>query len=155
MSLKCPKCNGELLIQKIGKNEIDTCDHCKGILFDSGELAELLKTFDNIYDKGSEKTRKYISKIHENLCPKCHIRLKTNVSIAIPDLEIDYCQKCSGIYLDVREFSKIKRGKLVNKKYKYSSDFQNTISAYDYFSNIHNLSRNTRKRNDVRFSKKY
>jgi ssDNA-binding Zn-finger/Zn-ribbon topoisomerase 1 len=41
---KCPKCGGDMNVEKISGIEMDKCSSCEGIFFDRGELEELLLT---------------------------------------------------------------------------------------------------------------
>ena len=42
-SMKCPRCDGNLIEAKIAEVTIDTCDKCGGVWLDSGELEQLTK----------------------------------------------------------------------------------------------------------------
>lgn len=46
-SMRCPRCDGNLMESKVEQVSIDTCEKCGGIWLDSGELEELMK-----HDKG-------------------------------------------------------------------------------------------------------
>ena len=41
-SLQCPKCDGNLIVNKFENIEIDTCNKCHGVWLDAGELAQIV-----------------------------------------------------------------------------------------------------------------
>ena len=42
-SMRCPRCDGNLIESKVDEVSIDTCDKCGGVWLDSGELEQLTK----------------------------------------------------------------------------------------------------------------
>lgn len=42
-SMRCPRCDGNLLESKVDEVSIDTCEKCGGVWLDSGELEQLTK----------------------------------------------------------------------------------------------------------------
>ena len=40
-SMRCPRCDGNLIESKVDEVSIDTCDKCGGVWLDSGELEQL------------------------------------------------------------------------------------------------------------------
>lgn len=42
-SMRCPRCDGNLLESKFHDVSIDTCEKCGGVWLDAGELEELTK----------------------------------------------------------------------------------------------------------------
>ena len=42
-SMRCPRCDGNLIESKVEEVSIDTCDKCGGVWLDSGELEQLTK----------------------------------------------------------------------------------------------------------------
>ncbi len=42
-SMRCPRCDGNLIESKVDEVSIDTCEKCGGVWLDSGELEQLTK----------------------------------------------------------------------------------------------------------------
>ena len=42
-SMRCPRCDGNLIESKIEDVSVDTCEKCGGVWLDSGELEQLTK----------------------------------------------------------------------------------------------------------------
>jgi Zn-finger nucleic acid-binding protein len=42
-SMRCPRCDGNLVESKVDEVSIDTCEKCGGVWLDSGELEQLTK----------------------------------------------------------------------------------------------------------------
>jgi len=105
--MKCPKCSGEL--SSLGTSEgvtVDFCPGCKGVLFDSGEVAEYFELSADIPDLKADLKSARRTGIS---CPKC-----ASPWIELPytpgdDLRIDLCSGCRAVWLDAGEFPKLER----------------------------------------------
>lgn len=108
--MNCPTCSTELSTKVLGDIEVDECEKCKGVWFDTDELRKAKDlTDDNLNWMDFEIWK------HEDLfkassgdleCPKCS---KSLVSIDYADtgVKVDYCPGCKGTWLDKGEFAKI------------------------------------------------
>jgi len=105
--MKCPKCSHPLEIIKMSKVTLDRCTDCKGIWFDNLELSSLLKDFISLPKDEEPASKKLTNEPGALKCPKCLISLKTSKSLLNSSLEIDTCSKCSGIWLDFREYQQL------------------------------------------------
>lgn len=109
---KCPRC-GEALeeiktIDIYGKEiSIDRCPLGCGIFFDRYEIfkskKEEIEKVENLFKFEVEE------KIEEVFCPNCNVKMGKyrNPSFKIP-FEIDYCNKCYGMWFDRGEAKKFK-----------------------------------------------
>ena len=106
--MKCPKCTTrELEATTIRKIEIDRCKHCRGVWCDHRELGELL-------DEGKWRLGKLTgSKQRDDLnrrkakCPRDGTDLMRVSSSQNPEVVLDSCPKCQGIWLDGGELDKL------------------------------------------------
>jgi hypothetical protein len=93
--------------------ELDYCNSCKGVWFDSGELELLLKSqgleeskafFDGILSSqeavSSEKKRK---------CPICGRKMKKTAIGGQPGILIDVCREKHGLWFDGGEVTQLIR----------------------------------------------
>ena len=93
--------------------ELDYCNSCKGVWFDSGELELLLKSqgleepkafFDGILNSqeaaSSEKKRK---------CPICSHKMKKAATGGQPEILIDVCHDKHGLWFDGGEVVQLMR----------------------------------------------
>jgi Zn-finger nucleic acid-binding protein len=108
--VNCPE--SELKKVKCEKDlTVDQCTVCGGIWLDSGELLTLLKIGD-FYIKNLDP---YIYKNNspvtinqgQRYCPLCRSPLKTMTNNKAPDVKIDRCTKCKGVWLDRGELYKL------------------------------------------------
>ena len=68
--MKCIKCEGTLRLVRIDEVEVDQCDACNGIWFDSGELAKIVGR----KDVEALRTKAHASKEVDQkraACPRC------------------------------------------------------------------------------------
>ena len=105
--MKCPKCGRKLAAMKVRDVEVDRCKSCKGIWCDHRELGELL---------GQSKWRLSklaSSKEHDQLnrrrakCPRDETDLMRVSSAENPQVVLDSCPTCQGIWLDGGELDKL------------------------------------------------
>lgn len=108
--MNCPKCNVDLTGKKVGSIDVDYCEKCDGVWFDSDELRNAKDETDpdlNWMDfeiwKHADKFRVKSSPVQ---CPACEISTAA-IDYDSSNIEIDYCPNCKGIWLDKDEFTNI------------------------------------------------
>lgn len=105
--MKCIKCDGDLVLVRVGNVEVDQCDTCHGIWFDSGELAKIVGAKDvealrtrAAANKDDEKKRKADDEKRAS-CPRCRGEGKLVQIVSLTsDIHIDTCAVCGGEWLD-------------------------------------------------------
>jgi len=106
----CPKDNTEMTQPELEGVLIDECPVCGGIWFDQGELVAVKDSLEPDLNwvevelwKDEERFNLALS---ERECPKDSTRL---VCLKYGDsaIEIEYCLRCRGIWLDHGEFKKV------------------------------------------------
>ena len=103
---QCPKCGGKLEVVLSDDVKLDKCIFCGGIWFDKGELYKLLTTSVSLLVDGieNEETKEFNEK--EGYCPLCNdVKLERIESKTDPDLAIDKCPSCGGIWLEKGELT--------------------------------------------------
>ena len=109
----CPVCKCDMVVVEYHNIELDYCNSCKGVWFDSGELELLLKShgleepqsfFDDILSSEEpaslEKKRK---------CPICGHKMKKTAIGEQPEILIDVCGDGHGLWFDGGEVSQLLR----------------------------------------------
>jgi len=108
--MNCPKCDAPMKIQNIEEVEIDVCAQCAGIWFDQDELRRAKDRTEpdlNWMDFEIWKNKDKFSFSHRPInCPKCELDM-VKIDYGKTGVEIDYCPKCNGTWLDEGEFKKI------------------------------------------------
>jgi Zn-finger nucleic acid-binding protein len=107
----CPVCKHHMIVVEYHNIELDYCNNCKGVWFDSGELELLLKScnleepkafFDGIFSSeeaaSQEKKRK---------CPVCGRRMKKTAIGGQPEILIDVCREKHGLWFDGGEVAQL------------------------------------------------
>ncbi|OGN96064.1 MAG: hypothetical protein A2Z77_07450 [Chloroflexi bacterium RBG_13_51_36] len=107
----CPVCRSDMIVVEYRSIELDHCNGCKGVWFDSGELELLLKSqgleetkafFDGILNSqeslSSEKKRK---------CPVCGHKMKKGKTGGQPETLIDICRDQHGLWFDGGEVAQL------------------------------------------------
>jgi len=107
--MKCPVCSNTLRQVKSKSAIVDVCPSCKGIWFDSEELADFVKLLLQNEKISPEKIKLFsrrnvqtLYKIKEKdkFCPKCGRKLqKFNYSYD-SNVFLDRCTDCKGIWAD-------------------------------------------------------
>jgi Zn-finger nucleic acid-binding protein len=93
--------------------ELDYCDNCKGVWFDSGELELLLKSqgleepkafFDGIFN-----SQEAASPEKKRNCPVCGRKMKKTGIGEQPEILIDACRDKHGLWFDGGEVAQLIR----------------------------------------------
>ena len=90
----CPGCQARMQVMRIGRVELDRCDFCCGIWFDSGELEQVLGHPIVVERTGASRRP----------CAYCGTLMLIG---RIRRVEVDTCASCRGIYLDDGELERI------------------------------------------------
>lgn len=98
----CPRCSPELVAQSVGGVELDACSHCGGLWFDPGELGRLMQ-------QGGDEVRA-AEDIAEGgpssasgggmTCPSCAVALYEFQYKHNPDVTLNACPECRGVWVD-------------------------------------------------------
>jgi uncharacterized protein len=108
--MKCIKCDGELVLVRIGDVHVDQCDKCNGIWFDSGELAKIVGRgdVDALRTKARESLLPEAKEFDQRRasCPRCKGEGKlVQIASMTSDFHIDTCAVCGGEWLDGGELA--------------------------------------------------
>jgi Zn-finger nucleic acid-binding protein len=96
--MKCPKCGIELQSSVRYGIKIQTCPSCNGMWFSPKDLAHLEnEVFD--LDEHAKGTLVFSSTATSAKCPICQDLLK-RFNYRLFDLELEYCDKGDGYWLD-------------------------------------------------------
>jgi Zn-finger nucleic acid-binding protein len=107
----CPVCKLDMIVIEYQNIELDYCNSCKGVWFDSGELDLLLKS------QGLEKTKTFIDGIlksqetisleKKRKCPICSRKMKKTAIGKQPEIFIDICPDKHGLWFDGGEVAQL------------------------------------------------
>jgi Zn-finger nucleic acid-binding protein len=109
----CPVCKYDMIVVEYHNIELDYCNNCKGVWFDSGELELLLKSygieepktlFDGILD-----SQKAVSSEKKRNCPVCGHKMKKKAIGGQPEILIDICRDKHGLWFDGGEVTQLIR----------------------------------------------
>jgi Zn-finger nucleic acid-binding protein len=104
------KCDIEMHKKNIQGIEVDECEKCEGMWFDNDELRQIKDHVDsdlNWMDFDIWKhPEKFKAKTQRFDCPNCSNAMNV-LDYDETKVEIDYCSKCKGIWLEKDELQKI------------------------------------------------
>lgn len=108
----CPVCKYDMIVVEYHNIELDYCNSCRGVWFDSGELELLFKSygleepkafFDGILD-----SQEAVSSEKKRNCPICGSKMKKSAIGEQPKtLIIDICRKEHGLWFDGGEVDQL------------------------------------------------
>lgn len=104
--MRCAKCDAALRRIVIDDVEVDRCDGCGGIWFDSGELRRILskKRVDELRSEARARREREEDDARRGHCPRCGgAGLLVQVATWEADIHIDTCAVCGGQWLDAGE----------------------------------------------------
>jgi Zn-finger nucleic acid-binding protein len=109
----CPVCKYDMLVVEYHNIELDYCNSCKGVWFDSGELELLLMLY------GLEEPKAFFNDIFNSQeaaslekkrnCPICGRKMKKTAIGGQPEILIDVCRDKHGLWFDGGEVTQLIR----------------------------------------------
>lgn len=102
--MNCPRCNTALLVEDYKGIEIDRCSNCQGMWLDYHEVDQLEDVvLDEDEVKGTMMFRSFRGDLH---CPQCQDPMQM-FHYRGYDLELDYCPREHGFWLDPGEEKRV------------------------------------------------
>jgi len=109
----CPVCKYDMIVVEYQNIELDYCNSCKGVWFDSRELKLLLES------QGLEETKAFLDGIlnsqeaasseKKRNCPVCGHKMKKTAIGGQPETLIDICRDKHGLWFDGGEVTQLIR----------------------------------------------
>jgi len=107
----CPVCKYDLIVVEYQNIELDYCNSCKGVWFDSGELELLLKSQGleepKAFFDGMLNSQEAASPEKKRSCPVCGHKMKKTAVGGQPEVLIDTCRDKHGLWFDGGEVSQL------------------------------------------------
>ncbi|MBD3378327.1 hypothetical protein GF406_25085 [candidate division KSB1 bacterium] len=109
--MNCPKCRTELHEKTIHEIAVHECPSCEGIWFEKDELRQVKDRTDadlNWMDVDLWQHRDRFNVAKESgQCPHCEDEVLHAITYGDTNVQVDYCNTCSGVWLDKGEMEKI------------------------------------------------
>jgi len=107
----CPVCKYDMIVVEYRSIELDYCNSCKGVWFDTGELELLLKSQDleepKAFLDGIINSQEAISPEKKRNCPICGHKMKKTAIGEQPKILIDICRNGHGLWFDGGEVAQL------------------------------------------------
>lgn len=108
--MQCPRCETELGSRTVGEVELEACASCGGLWFEDQELRKAKDQADpdlawmdfEIWKHGD----RFEVSVAPLRCPSCDVDMAA-VEYDTTRIEVDFCLRCQGVWLDGGEFEKI------------------------------------------------
>ena len=109
----CPVCKYDMIVVEYNNIELDYCNSCKGVWFDSGELELLLESYGleetKVFLDGIFKSQEAVSSEKKRNCPICGRKMKKTEVGGQPVILIDICHDEHGLWFDGGEVIQLVR----------------------------------------------
>jgi Zn-finger nucleic acid-binding protein len=109
----CPVCKYDMVIIEYHNIELDYCNSCKGVWFDSGELELLLESRGledtRVFLDGILNSQEAVSSEKKRNCPICGHKMKKTAIGVQPEILIDICRDKHGLWFDGGEVAQLIR----------------------------------------------
>ena len=109
----CPVCKYDMIVVEYQNIELDYCNSCKGVWFDSGELELLLKSQGleepKAFFAGILNSQEAASPEKKRSCPVCGHKMKKTAVGGQPEILIDTCHDKHGLWFDGGEVAQLIR----------------------------------------------
>jgi Zn-finger nucleic acid-binding protein len=110
----CPVCKDAMIVVEYRNIELDYCNSCKGVWFDSGELELLLKSQGleeprAFFDGTLLNSQEAVSSEKKRKCPICGRKMRKTAIAGQPEILIDVCRDKHGLWFDGGEVAQLIR----------------------------------------------
>jgi Zn-finger nucleic acid-binding protein len=109
----CPACKNEMIVVEYDNIELDYCNNCRGVWFDSTELELLLQSMNldsqNLLLNDILNAPEAISQEKKRRCPICRRRMKKTTVGGQPGVLVDVCPQGNGLWFDGGEVAQLLR----------------------------------------------
>jgi Zn-finger nucleic acid-binding protein len=109
----CPVCKYDMIVVEYHNIELDYCNSCKGVWFDSGELELLLKSYGleepKTFFDGIFNSQEAASPEKKRNCPICGHKMKKTAIGGQTEILIDVCRDKHGLWFDGGEVTQLIR----------------------------------------------
>jgi Zn-finger nucleic acid-binding protein len=116
----CPVCRYDMIVVEYHDIELDYCNSCKGVWFDSGELELLLKSQGleeaKVFLDGILNSQEAISSEKKRKCPICGHKMRKTAIGKQPQVLIDMCRDEHGLWFDGGEVTHLLRHHLAGEQ---------------------------------------
>ena len=109
----CPVCKYDMIVVEYHNIELDYCNSCKGVWFDSGELELLLESHGleeiKVFLDDIRNSQEAVSSEKKRNCPICARKMKKTAIGGQPEILIDICHDKHGLWFDGGEVTQLVR----------------------------------------------
>jgi Zn-finger nucleic acid-binding protein len=109
----CPVCKHDMIVVEYHNIELDYCNSCKGVWFDSGELELLLKSHGleepKAFLDGILNSQEAVSSEKKRNCPICSHKMEKTAIGGQPEILVDICRDEHGLWFDGGEVTQLIR----------------------------------------------
>ncbi|MBM4446516.1 MAG: hypothetical protein FJ023_04080 [Chloroflexi bacterium] len=127
----CPSCKSDMIVVEYNNIELDYCNDCHGVWFDSTELELLLKSMNldshNLLLSDILKSPEAESSEKKRKCPICRKKMKKTTIGEHPRVLVDVCPQGHGLWFDGGEMAQLLKH-LAGKKPARKDSQQQVIS---------------------------
>jgi Zn-finger nucleic acid-binding protein len=107
----CPACKNDMIVVEYDNIELDYCDNCHGVWFDSTELELLLKSMNldsrNLLLDDILNEPEAMSQEKKRRCPICRKAMKKTTVGGRPGVLVDVCPQGNGLWFDGGELAQL------------------------------------------------
>ena len=128
----CPSCKSDMIVVEYNNIELDHCNDCHGIWFDSTELELLLKSLNldsqNLLLDDILKSPEAESSEKKQKCPICRKKMKKTTIGEPTSILVDACPQGHGLWFDGGEMAQLL--KYLVKKQRVGQDAQQQVMSF-------------------------
>jgi Zn-finger nucleic acid-binding protein len=107
----CPACKNDMIVVEYENIELDYCNDCHGVWFDSTELELLLNSMSldsrNLLLNDMLNSPEAMSQEKKRKCPICRRKMKKTTVGEHPGVLVDVCPKGNGLWFDGGEVAQL------------------------------------------------
>jgi len=107
----CPACKNDMIVVEYDNIELDYCNDCHGVWFDSTELELLLNSMSldsrNLLLNDMLNSPEAMAQEKKRKCPICRRKMKKTTVGEHPGVLVDACPQGNGLWFDGGEIAQL------------------------------------------------
>jgi Zn-finger nucleic acid-binding protein len=115
--MKCPKCDGDMVMKTYGRKiSLNRCSNCQGLFVKPDVLMEMKHEWmSEVLDMGDRAIGRKLNAVDDIDCPECGTHMDKVSDPKQTHIWYESCPNCDGMFFDAGEFTDLKHDTMLDR----------------------------------------